>query len=303
MVRHASIEALVAVKPSPDQGRDAYVNANAFTTREGLRTVFGGALIGQAVSAATATVPDSFRMYSSQSSFLGAVDARKQVVYGVERASDGKTYAARVVRITNGGACVYVAIIAFQDAARPVLRALRYETPMPDLDGMRPEDVDPGAMHALQERFVDRSVPVLAMALEEWPFDWRPAGVEMGDQPTDLRVRIFVRAPPPPLAAGNHLAALAYLSDEFVYGTALATDLQAAGEGFRNLTMGATLTQTVSFHSPRARIDRWLLLERETSWGADGRVVVHQRAWDWGTGTMVYSGTQEALIRLKGPKL
>lgn len=73
----------------------------------------------------------------------------------------------------------------------------------------------------------------------------------------------------------NHLAAFSYLSDEFPFGTALATGLKAAGKGFRNVAMGVSLTHTVSFHDPQARIDGWLVLERETSWGADGRVVIH----------------------------
>ncbi|OTB09663.1 hypothetical protein M426DRAFT_316198 [Hypoxylon sp. CI-4A] len=301
MTRHASIEAIVAVKPAPDRGRDAYVNANSFTTKEGIRSVFGGALIGQAVSAATATVSDAFRMYSSQSSFLGPVDARKEVIYHVKRASDGNTYITRLVHVMQGEICVYVAIISFQNTVKPFAIALQYGTPMPDLDGLRPEDINPGAMYALQGDMVDKSVPLLALTPEEWPFDWRPIGMEMSDQPSNLRIRIFVRAPP--LSTDNHLAAFSYLSDEFLFGTALAADMKAAGKGFRNVTMGVSLTHTVSFHNPRARIDEWLVLERETSWGADGRVVIHQRAWAMETGKLVYSGTQEALIRLKGPKL
>ncbi|OTA56701.1 Thioesterase/thiol ester dehydrase-isomerase [Hypoxylon sp. EC38] len=301
MAQRASIEAIVAVKPAPDQGRDAYINANSFTTKEGVRSVFGGALIGQAVSAATATVPNTFRMYSSQSSFLGSVNARNEVIYRVERTTDGNNYVTRLVRVTQGEVCIYVAIISFQNTSRPVANALKYVTPMPDLDGLRPDDIDPGAMYALQGDLVDQSVPLMALTPEEWPFDWRPIGMVMSDQPTDLRVRIFVRAPP--LSTDNHLAAFSYLSDEFLFGTALAADMRAAGKGFRNVTMGVSLTHTVSFHNPQARIDEWLVLERETSWGAHGRVVIHQRAWVMETGKLVYSGTQEALIRLKAPKL
>ncbi|KAI1137682.1 HotDog domain-containing protein [Hypoxylon sp. FL0543] len=228
-------------------------------------------------------------MYSSQSSFLRPVDAHNEVVYRVERTSDGNTYATRLVRATQGEVCAYVAIISFQNTAKPVANALQYGTPMPDLGGIRPDDIDPGAMYALQGDLVDQSVPLMALTPEEWPFDWRPIGMEMGDQPTDLRIRIFVRAPT--LSTEDHLAAFSYLSDEFLFGTALATDLKAAGKGFRNVTMGVSLTHTVSFHNPHARIDEWLVLERETSWGADGRVIIHQRAWVKETGKLVYSGT------------
>ncbi|KAI1504191.1 hypothetical protein F5X99DRAFT_372794 [Biscogniauxia marginata] len=47
--------------------------------------------------------------------------------------------------------------------------------------------------------------------------------------------------------------------------------------------------------------DEPMLGERETSWGANGRVLVHQRFWNAKTGRLVMLGSQEGLVRLKDP--
>lgn len=123
----------------------------------------------------------------------------------------------------------------------------------------------------------------------------------MGDDPTSFRFRGFVRSTP--LSTEDtltHLAALAYASDDLFFGTALAANPIAVGQGWRNLT---SLTHNVSFHDPHAKMDEWIVVERETSWGAMGRVVVHQKMWNRQTGKLILSGSQEALVRLRGPKI
>ncbi|KAI4868845.1 hypothetical protein F4820DRAFT_89859 [Hypoxylon rubiginosum] len=107
---------------------------------------FGGLLLAQAVPAASATVPRGFHIYSSQSSFLRpvAVKAQETVTYQVDRTSDGRTSATRVVRAcprplgTNASTSP---TIPFQSADAPAANVLRYGIPMPDLDGVRPDDI------------------------------------------------------------------------------------------------------------------------------------------------------------------
>ncbi|XXG99709.1 hypothetical protein Hte_006050 [Hypoxylon texense] len=146
--------------------------------------------------------------------------------------------------------CVYVAIVDFQDTAIPVTSVLpQYGIPMPDLDGTR------------QEQLIDKFLPVGS---------WTDS-IRHGDgRPTDNQIRIFVRAPP--LSTENHLlvGTFFYLSDDFMFGT----DMKA----FRSFEMSVTLANTVPIHNPQAGIDRWIVLERDTTWGADGRVIAHQRA-------------------------
>lgn len=309
--------------------------------------MFGGLLLAQAISAAGATVNPGFNVYSSQSSFLRPVTAaapkdsssqgsqsQKAIFYHVERASDGRSYATRVVRATqtppdsqkddndDGAPCAYVAIISFQRESAtttPTSNTLTYGVPMPAaLDGLKPDDIPEDANRRLIDTWVGEGT---GFSFEDPSFDWRPFGfVFEKENPCACRTRGFVRARSSSSSSSLlpfsgdvavNLAALAYMSDQFLSEVAVyaCQDRVRGGDGsedgdggplLRNVVMNASLTHSISFHDPGVRVDQWLVVERETSWGADGRVLVHQRAWDFGTGRLVMSCVQEALIRLRG---
>ena len=61
----------------------------------------------------------------------------------------------------------------------------------------------------------------------------------------------------------------------------------------------SNLTHNVSFNEPSDRIDDWVVLEPDTTWGAHGRVLVSQRMWDFKTDRFVMTVSQEALVLLK----
>ncbi|EMR72573.1 putative acyl- thioesterase ii protein [Eutypa lata UCREL1] len=302
MEQKTLIESLIAVAPMPNLGSDVYANEKPFTSQPTSRAVFGGLLLAQAISAASATVNPGFNVYSSQSSFLRPVTAappkdssssqesqsQKAIFYHVERTSDGRSYATRVVRATQtppnsqkddndeGAPCAYVAIISFQRESAtttPTSNTLTYGVPMPAaLDGLKPDDIPEDANRRLIDTWVGEGT---GFSFEDPSFDWRPFGfVFEKDNPCACRTR-GVRG----------------------------GDGSEDGDGgplLRNVVMNASLTHSISFHDPGVRVDQWLVVERETSWGADGRVLVHQRAWDFGTGRLVMSCVQEALIRLRG---
>jgi acyl-CoA thioesterase II len=266
--------------------------------------VFGGALVGQAISAASLTVPAGFRVYSSQSSFLAPTNPREKIAYQVEATSDSRVYSTRLVHAMQGKTCLYIAVISFQSTTAFRGPVLEYTTPIPDLDGLLPKDIQTTSMQTMQTTSLDRDVPLLQLNDDERPFDWRPIGLEMTGKPEEFRIRSFVRSPAMSSAdPAVHLAALAYMSDEFSFGPALLANPKAVGRGMRNVALGASLIHNITFHDPRVKVDEWLVLERETSWGAEGRVLVHQRLWALDSGRLVLSGMQEALIRLKGPQL
>ncbi|KAI0106092.1 Thioesterase/thiol ester dehydrase-isomerase [Hypoxylon sp. NC0597] len=309
MTPRAPVESHITVVSVPDLGPHVYTNDRPLVSQQGIRSVFGGCLVSQAISAAAATVPAASRVYSSQSSFLSSVDASRKVIYRVERTHDGRVYSTRIVRATQVGSaqdelCVYVAVVSFQNSDIPVGNVLRYGTPMPDLDNVAPDDLKPHDTQRFNQAVVERSVPLLQLNHEDRPFDFRFLGMEMGDDPSQCRIRAFVRSPPVSTDSPSiHLAAFGYMSDEYAYGAALAANPQELGNGMKNFAMGASLTHNISLHDPRARVDEWMVMERDTSWASDGRVLVHQRVWNLRTGKLVMSGTQEALVRLKGAKL
>ncbi|KAH6648898.1 acyl transferase domain-containing protein [Truncatella angustata] len=157
------------------------------------------------VSAASVTIPDTFRPFSSQSSFLAPVDAGKEIDYEVKRTVYGRAYATRVVHASQG--------------------QTQYGTSKPGLDGAHPDDIDPVALQIMQTSLLDKSVNINKLKPEEHPLDCRPLKMDMSDDPSRFRLWGFMRSLP--LSSGSHLlhlAALAYASNEFAFGAALAAN-------------------------------------------------------------------------------
>ncbi|KAH9885676.1 Thioesterase/thiol ester dehydrase-isomerase [Xylariomycetidae sp. FL2044] len=306
MASKAAIETEIAVVPAPDLGADTFINEHPFTSPATARSVFGGFILGQAVKAASATVPTGFDIYASQSSFVNPVNARERVVYHVERISDGRSFATRLVRATQGSGdgCVHVAVLSFQDSSATAGNALTYSSRMPELNGVRPEDVAHTGIWADMREQGGAPIPGILTSSDNEPVDWRPVDFTRVEDPLDFRILAFVRAPP--LSTDSravHLSSLACLSDELLMGCAAFANSAILGNRLQNMGMGASLSHNLSFHDPEVRVDQWMVCERHTSWGASGRVLLHQRFWSYGDGRLLMSCTQEALIRLRDAKM
>src|SRR3954469_12833920 len=71
----------------------------------GWGTVFGGQVLGQALSAAVQTVPTDRHVHSLHAFFLRPGDVTRPIVYDVDRIRDGSSFTTRrVVAIQNGRA-------------------------------------------------------------------------------------------------------------------------------------------------------------------------------------------------------
>src|SRR6187455_538871 len=69
----------------------------------GWGTVFGGQVLGQALSAAAHTVPAERQVHSLHAYFLRPGDVSKPIVYDVDRIRDGSSFTTRrVVAIQSG---------------------------------------------------------------------------------------------------------------------------------------------------------------------------------------------------------
>lgn len=130
MDQQSLLEVLTSVTNISESGSETYTNEGPLIQQPVGDAAFGGSIISQALSAALATVASGFDAYSSQSSFLRPVKATAKVTYHVDRAADGRTFATRLVRATQGDSVpsLYVAIISFQrrGSAPTVLRLLLF---------------------------------------------------------------------------------------------------------------------------------------------------------------------------------
>ncbi|KAF3001159.1 hypothetical protein E8E14_006419 [Neopestalotiopsis sp. 37M] len=303
MSKPSPVESLIATTAADGSLTDVFANKVPLTSQEGVPAAFGGALVGQSVTAATSTVPEGFHIYAIQSSFLRAASGKEKISYTVDRIADSRAFATRVVRATSGASdrAVYVAVLSFQKVGSSSAHdVLTYGATPPRVEVDRPEDIRKERVAEMMAAAVTRDVPILQLGADEEPFDWRPLESSPTDNPTHFRQRSFVRSPTCASSSPSvHLAALAYMSDTFMLGAALNASPERLGNKLRNLAMGTSLNHNLSLHDPSTRVDDWMLGERETSWGADGRVLIHQRFWNAQTGRLVMSGTQEGLIRLK----
>ncbi|MBP9112342.1 MAG: acyl-CoA thioesterase II [Polyangiaceae bacterium] len=256
----------------------------------GWGTVYGGQVVGQALSAAVQTVPSDRRAHSLHAYFLrpGAVD--KPIVYNVDRIRDGGTFTTRrVVAIQNGQAILNLAASFQKDE-----EGFFHQDTMP----RAPE---PGTVPTDQERMkamIDK-LPELMQKLAggERAFEIR----QVGDAGTDLLApskqppsrQVWLRASDKlPDSPALHQYLLAYASDYAFLTTSLLP------HGVSWLTPGmqvASLDHAVWFYAP-FRLDDWLLHSVESPVASGGRGLVHGKIFNK-QGHLVASTAQEGLIR------
>lgn len=221
-------------------------------------------------------------------------------MYQVDRLTDGRNFATRQVRASQGGKCIYMAVVGYQKADEVLQgKSLSYGLPMPDMGNVSPADA---ALlrenHPKMIRYLAGNQE-LAESLDPDPFEWLIVQWEGEKEwkPIDFRFRGFVRAPA--LSRDDkftHSAALAFLTDEwFLLVPQLATP------GFVDVQKGTfpfnvTMNHSVHFHNSAHKISDWMVCERTTSWADKGRVVVENRFWDAETGRLVVSCSQEGVV-------
>ncbi len=84
-----------------------------FSQDIGTRQVFGGQVLGQAVSAAQRTVSDR-KIHSAHAYFLRPGDVNLPITYSVDITRDGRTYASRTVTATQKDDTIFTMMCSFQ---------------------------------------------------------------------------------------------------------------------------------------------------------------------------------------------
>jgi acyl-CoA thioesterase-2 len=254
----------------------------------GWGTVYGGQVLGQALSAAVQTVPPERQVHSLNAYFLrpGAVDT--PIVYDVDRIRDGGTFTTRRVVAIQKGEAIFNMAVSFQVP----------EVGFEHQDAM-PEAPDPETLPTQAERaarYVDKLPPRMReRALAAGPFEWRTVEWQDPFAPEILppQRRVWVKADgqlPDDPALHNYL--LAYASD-FAF---LTTSLLPHGISWLSPGMQvASLDHVMWFHQP-FRIDDWLLHVMESPRAHGGRGLVRGRVFSR-DGRLVASTAQEGLIR------
>jgi acyl-CoA thioesterase-2 len=256
--------------------------------------VFGGQVLGQALSAATQTVPSERQPHSLHAYFLRPGDVTKPIVYAVDRARDGGSFTTRRVVAIQNGATILNLAASFQAPEE----GFEHQDEMPAAP-------PPESLPTEQER-----ASAVADKLPAWIKDRllgdRPFEVRISDMPDDLfhptprpphRMVWLKTSAPLPDDPALHRYLLAYASDNAFIGTALMP------HGVSFLTPGkqiASLDHAMWFHRP-FRIDEWLLHVMDSPSASESRGLVRGRVFTR-DGRLVASTIQEGLIRKRVAK-
>ncbi len=253
----------------------------------GAPQVFGGQILGQALSAAHRTVegraPHSLHAY-----FLRPGDFHCPVVYQVECSRDGKSYSnRRVVAIQHGRPILNLAA-SFHAGEQ----GFDHQDEMPQVGG--PEGLTSSIdIHA---SIIDQVPEKMRRLLSHKPpFEFRPVEppkfIDPGGRPP--RKHVWMRAwdrlsDDPEL----HRNLLTYVSDYELLGTAtLPHELNFT----TRVVQMASIDHALWFHRP-FRVDEWLLYACDTPSNFGGRGFARGQIYNQ-SGELIASTTQEGVVR------
>jgi acyl-CoA thioesterase II len=250
--------------------------------------VFGGQVLGQALTAASYTVQDR-HVHSLHAYFLVAGDVSAPIVYEVELARDGKSFSNRRVVAIQHGQPIFNMTASFQVPEQ----GLEHQDEMPRVPG--PEgladvrELPPDMLEKVPEK-------MRRFLTHERPFEFRPVEpIHVSAPPRAAPVRhIWVKTVDAlPDNADLHRNVLAYVSDYQLVSTATLPHGIHFAEGNVQL---ASLDHAMWFHRP-FRADEWLLYAMESPNASGGRGLALGRVFTR-DGQLVASTAQEGVVRV-----
>ena len=254
--------------------------------------VFGGQVLGQALTAASYTVTGR-QVHSLHAYFLVAGDVDAPIVYEVDVARDGKSFSNRRVVAIQHGQPIFNMTASFQVPEE----GLEHAAPMPQVPG--PEGLAdvrelPSAMLAKIPEKMRRFLT------HERPFEFRPVEpIQLISPPRAAAVRhIWIKTIDAlPDDDDLHRNVLAYVSDYQLVSTATLPHGIHFAEGNVQL---ASLDHAMWFHRP-FRVDDWLLYAMQSPNASAGRGFALGRFFTR-DGRLVASTAQEGVVRVWAPR-
>ncbi len=255
----------------------------------GFRALFGGQVLGQALSAAYQTVEPGRIAHSFHTYFLLPGDAKKPVVYDVEIVRDGRSFSARRVKAIQDGRNIFYMTASFQ---HPEEGMEHQHAEMPDV--IPPEEVE-SDITFYEDNYHKIAKPMREALSYHRPVDIRTINAANSYQASKRPpVRHIWMRSRDPMADVPHLhqAALAYASDYHF----LSTSLQPHGISVTDKSLRiATIDHAMWFHRP-VQFNEWLLYAMESPSSGNARGIVRGQIFNQ-QGELVASTMQEGLMR------
>lgn len=254
----------------------------------GLPQVFGGQVLGQALSATKDTLSDPRPVHSLHSYFLRPGDASRPIIYDVESLRDGRSISTRRVKAIQHGKPIFFMTASFHVEAK----GLEHQATMPVVEG-------PETLTSTRERIkrlaLEAGVPVPKRFEQQSPIaikpveSFNPLKSEASEPIRHVWMKTRGALPDDPRV---HKYMLAYASD--------MAFLPVAGQphGISFFTKDyqmATIDHSMWFHRD-FRFDDWLLYQIESPSATNQRGFVIGKFFDR-KGRLVASTAQEGVMR------
>lgn len=237
-------------------------------------------MMAEAAAAAYKTVPEGFVLDSLHTQFLIGPKANQPLTYKVQRISQGRSFAVRIVTIEQGGKIVVATTVSFMSDAARTARAFKHAAPikiqkriqeitLDDFEGQR-NHLGPfmkferlAHEHATPRHFSTTIAPVVAKI----------------DPPMKS-----------PAGSAAHLLAVVHLSDfhvmdcplgihEVNHGQPKVGDYERKRTPF-DMKIMTSLNHTIHFHVHDGfRADQLLYIEVNSPWAKDGRGLIHSKIY------------------------
>lgn len=254
----------------------------------GWGAIFGGQVLGQALSAAAQTVAEDRPVHSLHGYFIRAGDVRRPILYQVDRLRDGKSFSTRRVVAVQEGEAIFSLAASFQIDEG----GFDHQDPMPEVPA--PESLRSERELALAhaDKFPER---LRVMALAERPIEIRQVEMRNPLRPIVAQPRRhawYKAVDALPDSPALHRYVLAYASDFSFLGTSMDPH---GVSWFSSGMQVSSLDHSMWFHRP-FRVDDWLLYVVDSPSASGARGLVRGQFFDR-AGRLVASCAQEGLIR------
>jgi acyl-CoA thioesterase II len=256
----------------------------------GMPQVFGGQVLGQALSAASSTVDADRTVHSLHAYFLLPGDVNAPIIYEVDRSRDGGSFSSRRVVAIQHGQQIFHMSASFQveqaglehQSAMPVVPAADTLSDIRDLVGQS------ASIPPELKRWFQIPLPIEFRAVNSHDL--------MSGDATAPDTKFWFRAVDKlPDDAVLHRCVLAFASDFYL----LRTATQPHGIPFPSARLRlATIDHTMWFHRSM-RVDDWLLYSIDSPSASGSRGLSRGQIFDR-SGRLVASVAQEGLVRVRG---
>lgn len=250
--------------------------------------VFGGQVLGQALTAASATVAGRV-VHSLHAYFLRRGDFNAPLVYQVDRSLDGHSFSNRRVVAIQHGEPIFNMAASFQVPEE----GLDHQSAMPDV----PSPQELGDFNTPPPDMIKHMPARLRQFFEQpRPFTFRlvPPDPVQSERTRPARRIWFKAVGQLPDDERLHRCLLAYASDFFLLGTSLLAHDSDSWEG--RLVM-ASVDHAIWFHRS-LRVDDWLLYDMESPSASGSRGFARAGVFSR-DGRLVATTAQEGLVRIK----